>query len=119
MADQEEMSLEGNVAGQHFVVNGPAGLVIIALLMVGILAFGWVVYDVLKESGRQQTLLVTTLTESMTAQNNERRREHDELNNKMGTLICILALGQKESRDQERLSICLQQWRRAVLMVPG
>ena len=119
MEQPDEVNVSGTIAGQQMVLHGPAAVVVIAILLAGWFGFAWIVYDGIKQMGMQHHRTAEMVTSAVMLQNADRKREHDEITRQLATLTCVLALGEKEKGRSDRFELCVQQWRRAVLMVPG
>ena len=117
MADEQkdEVSLATTIAGRPISLRGP----IVLVLLAGWFGFAWVIYDGLKVMGHQHESISQTSATVLQRENQERRREHEEMTRQLAVLTCVLALPQQERKDGDRFNLCIQQWRRAVLMLPG
>ena len=113
--EKDEVSLSTSVLGRPFSLRGPIMLVLLA----GWFGFAWVVYDGMKMMGTQHDAISQTTATVLQRENQERRREHEEITRQLAVLTCVLALPQQEKHDGDRFNLCIKQWQRAVLMLPG
>lgn len=115
---QNEVSLSTTVAGQQFLMHGPTGIIVIILLLIGWFGFAWIIYDNQKQIGHQHDTLSLANSVVIARENEERKREHEEMTRQLAVLTCVIALPEAR-RDTMSFERCILQWKRAVLMLPG